>query len=135
MSDGNSEALLKEFASAWNAHDLERMMDCMSDDCEFLTSAGPQRHGQRHIGRDAVRQAFKAVLDSMPDAHWHGRQLVVQGDTAFSLWTLTGTKADGSRVDVDGVDHFDLRGGKVRLKNAFRKERISESLAAPTSLR
>lgn len=132
MGDGNAVTLLAEFASAWNAHDLERMMACMADDCEFLTAAGPECHGQRHVGRDAVQQAFRDVLGSMPDAHWHGRQLVVDGDTAFSLWTLTGTRVDGTRVEVDGVDHFELRNGKVRVKNAFRKQRTAAPVPPAT---
>lgn len=117
----NVESLLENFAAAWNAHDIEAMMDCMSEDCEFLASAGPECCGQRYVGRRAVRQAYLAILEGMPDARWSSGQYFVDGETAFSLWTLTGTTPDGTKVAVDGVDHFVVRGGRIAIKNAFRK--------------
>ena len=37
--------------------------------------------------------------------------------------TYTGTAADGSRVETDGVDIFTFKNGKIAVKNAFRKAR------------
>jgi hypothetical protein len=39
------------------------------------------------------------------------------------MWTFTGTAADGSRIETDGIDVFRFRGGKIVLKNVFRKAR------------
>jgi ketosteroid isomerase-like protein len=47
----------------------------------------------------------------------------VQGDFGVSQWTFTGTAADGSRVETDGVDIFTFKNGKITVKNAFRKAR------------
>ena len=52
-------------------------------------------------------------------AHGH----FVQGDFGVSQWTFTGTAADGSRVETDGVDIFTFKNGKITVKNAFRKAR------------
>ena len=35
----------------------------------------------------------------------------------------TGTRADGTRVEVQGCDLFTLRDGKISLKNSYRKNR------------
>jgi len=43
--------------------------------------------------------------------------------SGVSQWTFTGTAADGSRVETDGVDVFTFRDGKIAVKNAFRKAR------------
>jgi len=115
--------LLDRFADAWNRHDLDALMAMMTDDCVFEASAGPQVNGERSEGRDAVRAAFAAVFDTFPDAHWgHCRHFVV-GDRAVSEWTFTGTHQDGGRVEVNGCDLLTFRGGKIAVKNSYRKNR------------
>jgi ketosteroid isomerase-like protein len=42
-----------------------------------------------------------------------------------SEWTFTGTRADGTRVEVHGCDLFTFRDGKIALKNSYRKNRPS----------
>lgn len=123
MAAEEATALLEAFTQAWNAHDIDAMMAFMAEDCAFVASAGPERNGRRHVGRDAVRKAYSAILDDMPDARWSACGVFVTGNTAFSLWTLTGTQRDGTVVDVDGVDHFEIENGRIKTKNAFRKTR------------
>lgn len=115
--------MLAEFAAAWNRHDIDALMSFMSDDCVFETVGGPERWGARHAGREAVRAAFEAAWKNFPDAQWnHGRHWVA-GDRGVSESTFTGTAADGSRIEADMVDVFTFQGGKIRVKNAFRKQR------------
>ena len=116
-------ATLAAFSDAWNRHDVDSLMSFMSDDCVFQTAAGPDACGTRHSGRDAVRKAFAAAWEALPDAQWSNGKHFVHGDFGVSQWTFTGTAADGSRVETDGVDVFVFRDGKIELKNAFRKVR------------
>ena len=116
-------ATLAAFSDAWNRHDVDSLMSFMSDDCVFQTAAGPDACGTRHSGRDAVRKAFAAAWEALPDAQWSNGKHFVHGDFGVSQWTFTGTAADGSRVETDGVDVFVFRDGKIDLKNAFRKVR------------
>lgn len=132
MAVDDAKALLAAFTEAWNAHDIDEMMALMTEDCEFLASAGPDREGKRYVGREEVRRAYLTILEAMPDARWRNGRAFVVGDTAFTLWTLTGTMRDGTAIDVDGVDHFVLQGGLIKTKNAFRKARLSSpGLADP----
>lgn len=116
-------ATLAAFSDAWNRHDVDALMSFMSDDCVFLTAAGPDVCGTRHVGRDAVRKAFAAAWGAVPDAQWLNGQHFVHGDFGVSQWTFVGTAADGSRIEADGVDLFTFRNGKIAVKNAFRKAR------------
>jgi len=116
-------ATLAAFSDAWNAHDIDALMSFMTEDCIFQTAAGPDACGTRHVGADAVRKAFPAAWATMPDAQWRNGKHFVQGDFGTSEWTFTGTAADGTRVEVDGVDLFTFKGGKIHLKNVFRKTR------------
>ncbi len=114
---------LQAFADAWNSHDADALMAFMTDDCVFEASAGAQACGTRHVGQQAVRAAYAEVWSSFPDAHWGDARHFVQGDRGVSEWIFTGTRADGSRVEVNGCDLFRFRGGKIAVKNSYRKNR------------
>ena len=59
-----------------------------------------------------------------PDAHWGNVRHFVHGDRGVSEWTFTGTRANGTRVEVHGCDLFTFRDGKILLKNSYRKNRL-----------
>jgi steroid delta-isomerase-like uncharacterized protein len=114
---------LSAFSDAWNRHDVDALMSFMSEDCVFQTAAGPDACGTRIEGAAAVRKAFAAAWEAVPDAQWTRGVHFVQGDFGTSQWTFTGTAADGSRIEVDGIDVFGFKDGKIQLKNVFRKAR------------
>ena len=122
-SDADSLKLLERFGDAWNRHDLDALMSMMTDDGVFDASAGAEVNGQRSEGRPAVRAAFAAVFDTFPDAHWANARHFVAGNRGVSEWTFTGTRTDGTRVEVTGCDLFTFRDGKIAIKNSFRKNR------------
>ncbi len=116
-------ATLEAFSDAWNRHDVDALMSFMTEDCVFQTAAGPDACGTRHVGQAAVRKAFASAWELVPDAQWRNGVHSVQGDFGTSQWTFTGTAADGGRIEVDGIDVFTFRNGKIHLKNVFRKVR------------
>jgi ketosteroid isomerase-like protein len=124
-ADPNLLTLIDRFADAWNRHDLDALMAMMTDDCIFQASAGPDVDGQRSEGQPAVRAAFAAVFDTFPDAHWASARHLVAGLRGVSEWTFTGTHKDGRRVEVTGCDLLTFRGGKIAIKNSFRKNRTT----------
>jgi hypothetical protein len=42
-----------------------------------------------------------------------------------SEWTFTGSRVDGSRVEVTGCDLFTFKNGKIAVKNSYRKNRTA----------
>jgi len=100
-------------------------MSFMTEDCVFETAAGPEAFGSRHVGREAVRRAFAAAWQAVPDAQWLNGQHFVQGEFGVSQWTFVGTGPDGSHIETDGVDVFSFKDGKIQSKKAFRKARPS----------
>jgi len=116
-------ATLEAFSAAWNAHDIDALMSFMSEDCVFQTAAGSEACGTRVTGPEAVRKAFAAAWQAVPDAQWENGVHFVHGDFGTSQWTFTGTAADGSRIETDGIDVFTFKNGKIALKNVFRKAR------------
>jgi ketosteroid isomerase-like protein len=122
--------LLQAFADAWNRHDIEALMTFMTDDCRFEASGGPEVCGTLWIGRYAVRTGFQEVWATYPDARWDRPRHFVCGDRGVSEWTFSGTRQDGTRVEVNGCDLFTFRGDKIALKNSYRKNRPSLPAAA-----
>ena len=57
--------------------------------------------------------------------HWSHRSGLhfLQGDRGCSEWILTATKADGSKMEVDGCDLFTFVDGKIRVKASYLKNR------------
>lgn len=116
---------LQAFADAFNRHDADALMRFMTDDCVFEASAGPEACGTRHVGKEAVRAGFSEIWTTYPDARWRSPRHFVSGERGVSEWTFTGTRADGSRVEVNGCDVFTFRDGRIALKNSYRKNRPS----------
>ena len=119
--------ILDGFANAFNAHDIDRILSYMTEDCVFEASAGPDVDGEKFAGKEAVKKAFEDVFKNYPDAHWANARHFISGERAVSEWTFTGTKPDGTRVEVTGCDLFTFRDGKIVIKNSFRKSRLSKS--------
>ncbi len=120
-------AMLQAFADAWNRHDVDALMSFMTEDCVFEASAGPDVCGTRVVGREAVRAGFAEVWATFPDAQWSSARHFVQGERGVSEWTFTGTRRDGTRVEVHGCDLFTFRDGRILLKNSYRKSRLPDA--------
>ena len=116
-------AILDGFVDAFNAHDIDRILSYMTDDCVFEASAGPHVDGEKFAGKQAVKKAFEDVFKTYPDAHWGNARHFISGDRAVSEWTFTGTKPDGGKAEVMGCDLFTFRDGKIAIKNSYRKNR------------
>ncbi|MGB1110114.1 MAG: nuclear transport factor 2 family protein [Gammaproteobacteria bacterium] len=124
MSESNA-AVLQRLFEAFNRHDIDGVLDCMTEDCVFFPAAGPEAFGTRLEGHDALRQAFTGVWGGIPDVQWENCSHYADGDLGLSQWTFTGTNANGGRIEVNGCDIFSFRDGKVASKNAFRKDRVA----------
>lgn len=123
--------MLDAFTAAWNRHDGDSLMSFMTDDCVFESAAGSQACGARYEGKEAVRAAFAQAWAVFADAQWGDGRHWICGDRGVSEWTFTGTRADGSRMEVCGCDLFTFRDGKIAVKKAFRKDRPLIAPAAP----
>jgi ketosteroid isomerase-like protein len=123
MSSETLVEIIEAFGEAWNRHDIEALMAFMHPDCVFETVAGPDVYGARHEGTAAVRKAFEAAWQTIPDAQWLNASCWAYGDRGVMESTFTGTAADGSRIEANMVDLLVFKDGKIALKNAFRKNR------------
>ena len=119
---GVTVEFLDSFADAWNRHDAEAILAHMTPEPVMQLSAGPLACGTRSAGRDEVGRAIRQVFADFPDARWREATHFVAGDRGVSEWVFTGTGPDGP-VEVHGCDVFTFAGGRIAVKDSYRKRR------------
>jgi ketosteroid isomerase-like protein len=112
---------LKAFLAAFNAHDLDAIMEFIAEDCELEMPRGPEPWGRRYAGKPAVREGLAARLAGMPDVHYGEDSHWVAGNHGVSTWLLTGTTTAGVSVRVRGVDLLEFRDGRISRKDSYWK--------------
>ena len=114
---------LTGLCSAFNAHDLERVMAFFSDDCVLEMPRGNRPWGSRAEGRASVRAALATRFEGLPDVHYGDEEHFVDeaAGIGISKWLLTGTTREGKRVEVRGWDFYTFRDGLVTRKDSYWK--------------
>ena len=106
QQESASVETLKAITDAFNAHDLDAIMEFFADDCSLDMPRGPDPWGRRFIGKAAVREGLATRFKGLPDVHYSDDRHLVSGNLGVSEWLLTGTAPDGVRVQVRGCDHW-----------------------------
>lgn len=95
---------------AMNSHDLEAFLDCFQED---YRSEQPVHPGRGFGGREQVRANWSAVFSGVGD---FAAELVnhCQGESQeWSEWRWTGTRQDGSILDMAGVIIVGVLDGRI----------------------
>lgn len=114
-------ATLDALAAAFNAHDIDAIMGFFAEDCSLDMPRGPEPHGTRYTGRDAVRRGLMTRFETTPDVHYGEVEHLACGSTGISRWLLTGTTMAGEAVRVRGCDFYSFRDGRVVRKDSYWK--------------
>ena len=112
-------AAVDAFNEAFNAHDVDAVMRCMTDDAIFESTSPPA--GERHVGAASVRAAWESFFRASPTARFDAEEVITTGDRCIVRWIYTWTDDDGSEARVHGVDVIRVRDGKVAEKLAYVK--------------
>jgi ketosteroid isomerase-like protein len=116
-TDAATLAALDRFSAAFDAHDLDALMACITDDCVFESTRPPD--GERFEGRAAVRQAWADIFADSPGAQFTAEDQFVSGDRAVVLWRYDWSGDHPGHVR--GVDVMTVRGGLVAAKRSYVK--------------
>lgn len=112
---------LQAILSAFNAHDLDAIMEFFAEDCSLDMPRGPEPWGRRFVGKAAVREGLASRFQGLPDVYFSEDRHWVSGDMGVSEWLLTGTTPAGDPVRVRGCDHWEFRNGRVIRKDSYWK--------------
>lgn len=116
---GNTRAAVERFNEAFNRHDVDAIMRCMTDDCVFENTR-PAPDGTRLVGQASVRAFWEEFFARSPQARFETEDLFAAGDSCVVRWTYHWVR-DGKPGHVRGVDLFRVRDGRVAEKFSYVK--------------
>lgn len=127
MSDNEARnlAAAASLCSAWNDHDPEAFAGHFAGDGVWLPARGTPPDGFTVEGRTAIRNMYRHYCETIPDIHCAVRCHWANGDDrACSEWHITGTMANGGKLDWLGLDlwTFDDDGKVVRCDAYYKSE-------------
>jgi hypothetical protein len=76
----DARAHADRWLAAWNAHDLDAIVDCYAEDVDFVAPTVVRRWGRedgRLLGRDELRRHFARGLELAPDLTFSEESLMV----------------------------------------------------------
>ena len=107
-------AVIDAFGAAWAAHDLDRAIELVTDDCVFDTTE-PAPDGTRYVGKIAIRQAWQPIFENR-SSRFDAEETFAAGDRVVQRWRYSWTGGH-----VRGVDLFLVRDDKVAEKLSYVK--------------
>ena len=110
-----TRALIEAYNEAWNRQDIDAVASMHDEGIVFENHTA----GERAEGAEAVREHIAGIFERWPSLRFRGRRLYAADGFAVSEWTASATRADGTRIEWDGVDVFPLREGKILRKDIY----------------
>ena len=114
-----TRAAVDRFNEAFNRHDVDAMMGCMTADCVFENTR-PAPDGTRVVGQAAVRAFWEDFFTRSRQARFETEDVFSAGDRCVVQWIYRWVR-DGQVGHVRGVDLFRVRDGKVAEKLSYVK--------------
>jgi len=108
---------------AMNQHDLEAFLACFDPDYRSEQPAHPNRG---FGGREQVEKNWAALFDGIPDFHAELLATATEGETLWSEWLWTGTRANEAPLDIRGVTLFAIEDGRI-VSGRLYMEEVEES--------
>ena len=117
MNRKHRDFLVKRFLDAWTSQDVERVLDCYTDDVRYHD---PNTRGDV-TGRDAMRRYLTRLFAGW-QMTWAAREVfdLAGQDGVALLWRATFRRPgqDGV-IEIDGMDLALLRGDRVARNEVY----------------
>ncbi|MCC6899550.1 MAG: nuclear transport factor 2 family protein [Polyangiaceae bacterium] len=117
MNRAERDELIERFLRAWTAQDVDRVLDCYTDDLRYRD---PNTRGAVE-GRDAMRR-YLTKLFAAWQMTWARREVfdLAGGEGVAFLWRATFRRPGGQAVvEADGMDLALLRGDRLARNDVY----------------
>jgi ketosteroid isomerase-like protein len=108
------EQVITRYDAAWNAHDVDSILELHAPGMVFENHTAAER-----AEGDEVGPHIAAIFENWPDLAFRGRRQLVRDDLVVSEWTAAATDREGRRLEWDGVDIFSFEDGLVSRKDVY----------------
>ncbi len=124
MSEATSEEIIQlvtQFNDALNRHDVDAMMQRMTEDCVF-ENTDPPPDGARYAGQRAVRTFWEEFFRDAQQQTIEIEEIFATGNRCVMRWVYRWQSADAKPGHVRGVDIYAIRDGRIAEKLSYVKE-------------
>jgi len=112
--------VVERFNEALNAHDVDAMMELMTEDCVFENTS-PAPDGVRYEGKEAVRASWVEFFRTSAQPRIEIEEILAAGDRCAMRWIYHWVDKQGHPGHVRGVDIYTIRSGRIAEKLSYVK--------------
>jgi len=109
-----------EFNKAFNQHDVEAMIQLMSDDCIFENYT-PAPDGAVYSGKEVITHFWQDFFSESTQAHTKIEDIFGFGDRCIMRWRYNWVDQTGDPRHIRGIDIFRVRDGFIRELLSYTK--------------
>ncbi len=122
------QALFRRFGKAFNAGDVDAILECVTADFQWIMARGASApYGRVVEGREALRAALDERRRELAEVRFSDAQVFAAGDRVIGTFRMTAKRcADGAAVDVRGCDICTVHNGLISSKDSYWKQVVEE---------
>jgi ketosteroid isomerase-like protein len=120
-----SLAVVHGLQAATNAHDLDALADCFTDDYLGEIPLHPSRFFR---GRDQVRRNWEQILAAVPDLRSQIIREVGDGNVAWTEWEWTGRRLDGAPHLMRGTTIVGVEGERIAWARFYMEPVVDDGV-------
>jgi len=113
------KAVLERLRIAMNQHDIDAFLACI--DPEYRSDQ-PVHPSREFGGRLQVEKNWTAMFQGMPDFHAEALATATDGDTVWTEWEWTGTRANEAPLTMRGVTIFTVMKDRIVSGRLYMEE-------------
>ncbi len=88
--------LVDAVGNAFNANDIDAVMQYFAPNAIFDHAVGADEHGVRFEGADVIRSCFSGLFEKVENVHWETLACGIVGNKAYCEYRRTAKHKDGS---------------------------------------
>ncbi len=115
--------LVDAVGDAFNANNIEAVMQYFAPNATFDHAVGPHTHGARFEGADVIRGVFSGLFDKVESVNWKTLGCVLTDTKAYCECRRTARNKDGTTEDYLSVDILTFQDGLIVHKDTYYKQR------------
>lgn len=118
-----NKQLVDAVGEAFNNNDIDAVMQYFAEDATFDHATGPDVHGVRFEGKEAIRSVFGGLFENVTSVHWETLACHISGNKAICEYRRTATLKSGEQQDFLSVDILTFKEGLITHKDTYYKNR------------
>jgi len=115
--------LVDAVGNAFNANDIDAVMQYFAPNAIFDHAVGADEHGVRFEGADMIRNVFSGLFEKVENVHWETLDCGIVGNKAYCEYRRTAKHKDGSNEGYLSVDILTFKDGLIVHKDTYYKQR------------